>query len=48
MKNLSNKEALETNGGSAFPIPSWLQPLADYFFGVPKEEKENYKNSTNH
>ncbi|WP_158597808.1 hypothetical protein [Aquimarina sp. AD10] len=48
MKNLSNKELLETNGGSPFPIPTWLQPLADYFFGVPKEEKENYRNSNNH
>lgn len=45
MKDLSNKELLEINGGSPFPIPTWLQPLADYFFGVPKEEKENFSNN---
>ncbi len=37
MKNLSNKELMEFNGGSTFPI-WWLEPLADYFFGEPKEE----------
>ncbi len=44
MKKLNNKELLETNGGSPFPIPTWLQPLADYLLGIPKEEQENFNN----
>lgn len=48
MKNLNEKDLIKINGGSLFPIPNWLQPLADYFFGVPEKEKENYNSSNNH